>query len=94
MAKWDKIEIEHHMTVEELDRQIKSLERMLKFNRLHFIRNRYLGDSVDVAASKSGVSKRVGYIWQERWNEEGYDGLIPKYGGGRPSQLSDEDKKN
>jgi len=49
---------------------------------------------VDVAASKSGVSKRVGYIWQERWNEEGYDGLIPKYGGGRPSQLSDEDKKN
>jgi len=48
---------------------------------------------VDVAASKSGVSKRVGYIWQERWNEEGYDGLIPKYGGGRPSQLSDEDKK-
>jgi len=31
MAKWDKIEIEHHMTVEELDRQIKSLERMLKF---------------------------------------------------------------
>jgi len=95
MAKWDKIEIEHHMTVEELDRQIKSLEKDVKvLNRLHFIRNRYLGDSVDVAASKSGVSKRVGYIWQERWNEEGYDGLIPKYGGGRPSQLSDEDKKN
>ncbi len=94
MAKWDKIEIEHHMTVEELDRQIKSLEKDVKvLNRLHFIRNRYFGDSVDVAASKSGVTKRVGYIWQERWNEEGYDGLIPKYGGGRPSQLSDEDKK-
>lgn len=93
MAKWDKIEIEHHMTVEELDRQIKSLEKDVKvLNRLHFIRNRYLGDSVELAASKSGVTKRVGYIWQERWNEEGYKGLTPKYGGGRPSQLSNEDK--
>jgi putative transposase len=47
---------------------------------------------VELAASKSGVTKRVGYIWQERWNKEGYDGLKPKYGGGRPSQITDEQK--
>ncbi|MBM4240139.1 MAG: helix-turn-helix domain-containing protein [Euryarchaeota archaeon] len=40
-------------------------------------KNRYIGDSVEVAASKSGVTKRVGYIWQKRSNEEGYEGLIP-----------------
>ena len=74
MAKWDRIGIKHQMTAEELDKRIKSLEKNVKvLNRLHFIRNRYLGDSVELAASKSGVTKRVGYIWQERWNEEGYD---------------------
>lgn len=61
------------MTAEELDKRIKTLEKDVKvLNRLQFIRNRYLGDSVELAASKSGVTKRVGYIWQERWNEEGY----------------------
>ncbi len=93
MAKWDRIKIKRHMPVEELDKQIKSLEEDVKvLNRLHFIRNRYFGDSVELAASKSAITKRVGYIWQERWNEEGYGGLIPKYGGGRPAQLIDKDK--
>src|SRR5664279_4454877 len=85
MAKWDRIDIKRKMPVEELDKRIKNLELDVKvLNRLHFIRNRYLGDSVELAASKSGVTKRVGYIWQDRWNEEGYEGLKPKYGGGRP----------
>lgn len=93
MAKWDRVGIERKMSVEELDQRIKKLEKDVKvLNRLHFIKNRYNGDSVEVAASKSGVTKMVGYIWQERWNEDGYEGLIPRYGGGRPAQLSDEDK--
>ena len=70
MAKWGRIGIKRKMPVEELDKQIKSLEFNVKvLNRLHFIRNRYLGDSVESAASKSGLTKRVEYIWQERWNE-------------------------
>jgi putative transposase len=94
MAKWDRIGIKRKMPVEELDNQIKKLEFDVKvLNRLHFIRNRYLGDSVELAASKSGVTKRVGYIWQDRWNKEGYEGLKPKYGGGRPAQITDEQKK-
>jgi putative transposase len=95
MAKWDRIGIKHQITVEELDKRIKNLEKDVKvLNRLHFIRNRYLGDSVELAASKSGVTKRVGYIWQERWNEEGYEGLMPKYGGGRPAKLTEKEKIN
>ncbi|NYB52319.1 MAG: transposase [Methanobacteriaceae archaeon] len=93
MSKWDRIEIKRHMSAEELNERIKTLERDVKvLNRLYFIRNRYMGDSVELAASKSGVTKRVGYIWQERWNEEGYEGLKPKYGGGRPGQLSEKNK--
>jgi putative transposase len=93
MAKWDRIGIKRKIPVEELDKRIKSLELDVKvLDRLHFIRNRYLGDSVELAASKSGVTKRVGYIWQERWNKEGYEGLKPKYGGGRPAQITNEQK--
>ena len=93
MAKWDRIGIKRKIPVEELDKRIKSLELDVKvLNRLHFIRNRYLGDSVELAASKSGVTKRVGYIWQDRWNKEGYEGLKPKYGGGRPSKITNEQK--
>lgn len=93
MSKWDRTKIKRKMSIEELDQRIKKLEKDVKvLNRLHFIKNRYNDDSVEVAASKSGVTKRVGYIWQERWNEEGYEGLIPKYGGGRPSKLTDQDK--
>jgi putative transposase len=61
--------------------------------RLYFIRYRYGGDGVGEASRKVGVTKRVGYIWQERWNEDGYDGLIPKYAGGRPSKLSEREKE-
>ena len=94
MAKWGRIGIKRKMSAEDLDQQIKILEKNVKvLNRLHFIRNRYLGDSVELAASKSGVTKRVGYIWQYRWNEEGYEGLKPKYGGGRPAQITDEQKE-
>jgi putative transposase len=81
------------MPVEELDKRIKTLEvktRVLK--RLYFIKHRYNGKSVEEACDLVGVKKPVGYIWQDRWNEEGYKGLIPRFAGGRPSKLSKEQK--
>jgi len=30
---------------------------------------------------------------QRRWNESGYNGLIPKFRGGRPSKLTSEQKE-
>ena len=48
--------------------------------------------SVVSAAEAVGVSTQTGYNWQERWNAEGFVGLVPKYGGGRPSELTDEQK--
>jgi len=82
------------MTGEELDRQIKRLETNTKvLQRLYFIRHRYAGDSVEEAAKRVGITKNSGYIWQRRWNKEGYVGLIPRYSGGRPSKLSDAQKE-
>jgi putative transposase len=55
------------------------------------VKFRYEGHSVAEAAKMVGVTKMVGYLWQERWNKSGYEGLIPKFAGGRPSKFSNQD---
>ena len=76
-----------------INRKIKSVEKDVRIlKRLYFIKFRYYGDSVKKASEKVGVTKRIGYIWQNRWNEKGYDGIIPRFAGGRPSKLSQPQK--
>lgn len=94
MPRSEMISIQKHMTQEELLRRIKSLETNIKIlQRLYFIKHRYDGASVEEASRLAGVAKPAGYAWQKRWNEDGYDGLIPRYAGGRPSKLSDQQKE-
>lgn len=94
MARSESIKILRHLSSEELKKKIKSLEKDTKvLQRLYFIKYRYEEVSVEEAAKRVGISKPVAYIWQDRWNEEGYDGLKPKFAGGRPSKLSDSQKK-
>jgi putative transposase len=83
-----------HLPAEELDKRIKKLEkdtRVLK--RLYFIRHLYKGMSVEEAADLVGITKATGYTWLKRWNSKGYEGLIPEFGGGRPSKLTEEQKE-
>jgi len=94
MPRPEQIPLQKHMTKEELLRRIKTLETNTKIlQRLYFIKHRYDGKSVEEASRLVGVAKPVGYDWQERWNESGYDALIPRYAGGRPSKLSDHQKE-
>jgi len=94
MPRPEQIPLQKHMTNEELQKRIKTLETNTKIlQRLYFIKHRYEGKSVEVASHLVGVAKPVGYEWQERWNESGYEGLIPRYAGGRPSKLSDQQKE-
>ena len=91
MGRRETIHVQRKMTAEELEQRIRILEkdtRVLK--RLYFIRYRYEGDSVETAAEKVGVYKMVAYQWQDRWNEDGYEGLIPRFAGGKSSKLSME----
>ena len=94
MPRPEQIPIQKHITQDELQRRIKILETDAKIlKRLYFIKYRYAGSSVEEACSLVGVAKPVGYIWQERWNEDGYEGLIPRYAGGRPSKLNSQQKE-
>jgi len=49
--------------------------------------------NVKKAGKLSGVTKTTGYSYLKRWNSEWYKGLIPKFGGGRPSRLTKENKE-
>jgi len=94
MSRSEQIPIIRHIPIDKLNKRIKNLETDTKIlNRLYFIKFRYEGESVEQASERVGITKMVGYIWQERWNEESYKGLVPKYAGGRPSKLSDEQKE-
>lgn len=94
MPRPEQIPLQKHMTKEELQIRIKKLETNTKvLKRLYFIKYRYDGKGVKEASQLVGVAKPVGYAWQKRWNESGYDGLIPRYAGGRPSKLSDQQKE-
>ncbi len=91
MAKTEIYPIKRMMTDDDLNRLIRSLERSTKvLKKLLFIRYRYEGDSAEEAAKKIGVTKMRGYIWQRRWNEDGYRGLIPRYARKGPSKLTHE----
>ena len=94
MARPENITIERHITAEELLKRIKSLEKDVKvLQRLYFIKYRYEGVTVEDAAERVEISKPVAYIWQDRWNKEGYEGLKPEFAGGKPSKLSDDQKE-
>jgi putative transposase len=61
--------------------------------RLIFIKLLYTGMGVIEASKDVGVAKRVGYQWLKRWNESGYEGLVPRFAGGKPSKLTGDQKK-
>jgi putative transposase len=94
MSKPEQIPIRRHESFDKLNKRIKTLEKDAKIlKRLYFIKYRYAGESVERAARQVGIAKYVGYIWQKRWNEQGYAGLVPRYAGGRPSKLLEEQKE-
>ena len=93
MAKKEMYPIERKMTEDDLNRLIKSLERSTKMlKRLLFVKYRYNGDSVEEAAKRIGITKMIGYVWQRRWNKDGYSGLILRYAGKGPSKMSEEQR--
>ena len=94
MVKCEMYPIARLLPVEELDGRIRSFEKGVRvLKRLYFVRYRYDGDSVEEAAKKVGVTKMVGYQWQDRWNRDGVEGLVPRFAGGRPSKLGEKQKK-
>ena len=90
MVGKEQIVIDLKVTLDELNSLITHEKNSRVLKRLYFVKFRYLGDSVEEAATKLGVTKKTGYYWQEDWNKGGYAALMPNFCGGRISKLTDE----
>jgi putative transposase len=94
MAKRIPKEVKRHLTSGELRKLIRDEQKRGKIlQRLIFINDLYEGKSIPSAAKHVGVVRTIAYQWLERWNESGFDGLIPRFAGGKPSKLTEEQKK-
>ena len=79
--------------LEEMQFRIRSIDKDVRtLKRLYFIKYRHQGSSVAEASKNIGVTKMVGYYWQESWNTVSFNGLTPRFAGGKPSRLSEERK--
>jgi len=82
VPKSEQIHIQKHVSLEELNKNIRSERDGRILKRLYFVKYRYEGESVAASSQRVGITRSVGYLWQEKWNTNGYDGLIPRYWGG------------
>jgi len=86
--------IEDHLSVNDLNSIIKYSKLQNKICvRAIFIKMLLQGSSIKEASNAVGVARQTGSRWLERYNEEGYSGLIPKFDGGRPGKLNDQQQK-
>jgi transposase len=86
-----EIEIEPHMSVEELNIHIRKFESDCKtVNRLHLIKQVMKTKNVGEACEIMDIPTRTAYEWIDKWNKKGIGGLRHKKGAGRPSFMSKE----
>lgn len=91
MAGKSKIKIENHLTIQELNDIISELRIDVKvYQRAIFLKMVMQKKPISHAAEFVGVTRETGFNWLKKYNKEGFNGLIPKYGGGRPSLLTNE----
>jgi len=94
MSRKTVYEVKKETPLEEINQRIKHFERSLRvLKRLYFIRFLYKGKCVEKASEMVGITKATGYSWLRLWNNKGYEGLIPNFGGGRPPKLKTREKK-
>lgn len=103
MANTEHVAIIQHIPIEELESKIKGgieedfpnitpAEKKHVITRLQMVRLRYKGYSIAVAADILGTNRQSCYNWQDAWNKDGLQGLIPRFDGGAPSKLTSEQK--
>lgn len=93
MSAGRKFEIKNHLSVYTLNSIIKDSKIQNKIcRRAIFVKMLLQGSTIKDASKAVGVNRQTGAEWLKRYNEEGYDGLIPKFAGGKPGKLSENQK--
>jgi len=87
-----KVHIEDHLLISDIDELMSECNIYIRlYERLLAIKMLKKGLSIDETTDFVNVSPRTVYNWLKTYNKKGLAGLIPNFGGGRPSYLSDKD---
>jgi len=81
-----------HIEQNELKKLIKKEKDKYVHERLLFINQLYLNASVPEACERLCIADQTGYTWLNLWNQKGYQGIAPEFGGGSPPKLTEEQK--
>ena len=85
-----RTEIKRHLPENEIDEMLREAEDDHHLRRIGFVKNLDQGDTIPEAADREGRSAATGTRWAADWNEGGFEELMPRFGGGRPPKLDEE----
>lgn len=88
MGKGSRVFVERHVPVGALRSLISREKDKRVHERLLFIHQLYMGASVPDACERLCIALQTGHNWLKAWNQGGYAGLKPRFGGGRPPKLT------
>lgn len=86
-----KPKVVKHLTREELEEKYKSEKNSMVKERLLALLHLYEGKGIPEVSRITKRSKSSIRRWLKKWNEKGYEGLIPKLTGGPKPRLSDSE---
>lgn len=94
MKNTSKLITNNELSIEDIDGMIKECKVSQRlYQRLIFLRTVKQGFTIIDASKLVNVARQTGAEWLKRYNKDGFEGLMPKFSGGRPSYLTDEQKK-
>lgn len=88
-----KVFLVKHVSVEELRSLIQTEPDKRIYERLLFIHQLYMKNDVYDACERLCIANQTGYNWLKAWNRAGYAALKPRFGGGRPSKLTERQRE-
>jgi len=91
MSASRRFEVVEHLSNEELDNAINVAQKTDEtrlVRRLCFVKTLYEGKTQQHAGAAVGVSQPTSSRWARAWNQDGIEGLRPRFGGGRPPKLT------
>jgi len=91
MVGKSRITVIHHVRKEVLENQMHDANDMRAYEHILAIKLAYDGKTASEIASILSRSVQIVYIWLKDWNETGWQGIIPQFGGGRPSELNPQE---
>ena len=87
-----QIHLKEHLSKNEIEELLKEYKFYHKiYLRLLFIRMLDKGEELDRVCEFLNITIPTGYNWLNAYNEGGFEGLKPKFAGGRPSKLTSKE---